>query len=241
MTPEPIRSLVVEDDFMVAAVHRGYLETLPEFEVVGEAHSGTDALRAVEDLRPDLILLDIYLPDISGLEVLRRVRQLPEPIDIIAVTAAREVETVRHAMAGGVAHYLVKPFSLGVFQDRLRAYARQRRDLLRRTARGQRVLDQAEVDRLLAGRHRGTAPELPKGLSPATLALVSEALRHASGELSASEAADRCGLSRVSARRYLEYLVAAGLAEMRPRYGAAGRPEHGYRWAAPDPAEPGAT
>ncbi len=228
-----IRVLVVDDDFAVAEVHRAYVENVPGFSVVAVAHSGAQALRAVEDLHPDLVLLDIHLPDMSGLEVLRRLRARPDgaDLDILAITAAREVETVRTAMAGGVSDYLIKPFPLRVFRERLESYAAQRDKLQRMSARQATVQDQHEVDRLLSSRPRpGEDRDLPKGLSRHTLQLVGETLRDAGGDLSAVEAANGCGLSRVSARRYLEQLVAMGLAELRPRYGSAGRPEHGYFW-----------
>lgn len=234
MTSPPVRVLVVDDDFAVAAVHRGYLESMPGFLVVGEAHRGADALGAVAALEPDLVLLDIYLPDMSGIDVLRRLRAPDLPtVDVIAITAAREVETVRDAMAGGVLHYLVKPFSLATFRERLDGYVAHRTEVLRRVARPGTALEQSDVDRLLQARQRTMAPSsLPKGLSARTLDLVAAALR-SSGEtdLSAGEVADRCGLARVSARRYLEHLERVGLATVRPRYGHTGRPENGYTWS----------
>jgi two-component system CitB family response regulator len=236
-----IRVLVVDDDFAVAGVHRAYLESMAEFTVVAEAHSARQALRAADELSPDLVLLDIHLPDMSGLEVLQRLRARPDgpELDVIAITAAREVETVRAAMAGGVAHYLIKPFTLQVFRERMLGYAAQRNELRRRAARQSTVRDQSEVDRLLsAPRLVGSSEDLPKGLSRHTLSIVAEVLRDTEGDLSAGEAAPRCGLSRVSSRRYLEQLTAMGLAEVRPRYGTAGRPENGYVWSggAPTPS-----
>lgn len=235
MTTDPVRTLVVDDDFAVASLHRAYLEEMPGFAVVAEAHSARQALRAVQELHPDLVLLDIHLPDMSGLDVLHRLRAGPggRHVDVIAITAAREVETVRSAMAGGVAHYLIKPFTLQVFRERLEEYAARRRELQRRAAQQGTVRDQADVDRLLTAPHRGGAgaADLPKGLSRHTLTLVADVLHEADGDLSAAEAAERCGLSRVSCRRYLEQLAAMGLAEVRPRYGGTGRPENGYVWA----------
>lgn len=218
-----VRTLVVDDDFAVAAVHRGFLASLPEFDVVGEAHGGAEALRAVESLRPDLVLLDIHLPDISGLEVLARLRaRSGPPVDVIAVTAARERETVRQAMSRGVDHYLVKPFTRTAFLDRMREYLARRAEVRRLGP----WLDQEEVDQLMQHRPRLA---LPKGLSAVTLRLVVEALRAAPGDMSAQEVGERAGLSRVSARRYLEHLVSVGKAEVQPRYGMANRPAHGYR------------
>ncbi len=230
----PIRVLVVDDDFAVAEVHRACVDDVVGFSVVAVAQTGAQALLAAEEQRPDLVLLDIHLPDMSGLEVLRRLRARPggTETDVLAITAAREVETVRTAMAGGVTDYLIKPFPLRVLRERLEAYAVRRDQLQRLADRQATVQDQHEVDRLLSARlHRSERRELPKGLSQHTLNLVADVLREAASDLSAGEAASRSGLSRVSARRYLEQLAAMGLAEVRPRYGSAGRPEHGYVWS----------
>lgn len=219
--------LVVDDDYMVARVHRGYVERIPGYRVVGEAHTGAEALGYAARLQPDLVLLDIYLPDISGIEVLRRLRARPDGPDVLAVTAARDVETVRRVLQAGVVHYLVKPFALPTLQDRLERFAEARRRLAQSAETGQHEIDQI-VDLL-----RGTvASRLPKGLSEPSCRLVATVLARADGDLSAVEVAASCGMSRVSVRRYLDYLVGAGRAEMRPRYGGTGRPEHRYRWTA---------
>ena len=135
--------LVVDDDFMVARVHTGFVERVPGFAVVGTAHTGSDALEAIAALRPDLVLLDIYLPDISGLEVLRRLREQQSPVDVLVVTAARDVDTVRGALRGGAVHYVVKPFSFDTLRDGLERYAAAWQRL---SAAGSPA--QADVDRL---------------------------------------------------------------------------------------------
>lgn len=224
MTRRRPRVLVVEDEVAVAGVHQGFLVAHGGFEVVGLAHTGEDAVRDVERLDPDLVLLDIHLPDMSGVEVLRRLRQRPgKPVDVIAVTAAQEAETVRAAMAGGVASYLVKPFTMAALHERLDGYLRQRT-----VGADDERLDQRQIDRLM--RAPGARPELrlPKGLAPETLDQVEAELDRV-GSASAVEVGDAIGLSRVSVRRYLEYLVDVGRAVRRPRYGTAGRPEIEYR------------
>ncbi|GII92615.1 response regulator [Sinosporangium siamense] len=220
-----IRVLVVDDDFMVARIHSGYVARMPGFAVAGSAHTGRAAIAAVAEYRPDLVLLDIYLPDMSGLDVLQTLRGVAHPVDILVITAARDVATVRAAMRGGAVNYLIKPFTASALTDRLEQYAETRRQLV---AIGGEVA-QDDVDRLFGG-FKGSGPPLPKGLSPTTCTLVAEALRTTDSDLSAAEAAVLTGLSRVSARRYLEYLCASGRAELRPKYGTAGRPEHRYRW-----------
>ncbi|QJW38649.1 response regulator [Cellulosimicrobium protaetiae] len=222
-----MRTLVVEDDPTIARLHRGFVESHPRFVVVGEARTAAEALRAFALLDPDVVLLDIYLPDATGLHVLRQIRRRPSPpVDVIATTAARELESVRQAMAGGVQHYLVKPFTAAVLRGRLDEVVRLRDEL---RAAGDE-LDQDAVDRLVR-RGAGT-PTLPKGLSARSLRLVADALAAAcaeSADASAGEVAELTGMSRVSARRYLEHLVETGVADVAPRYGAAGRPENGYR------------
>lgn len=274
-----IRTVVVDDDKEVAGVHTGFLLAHGSFDAVGTAYTGADGLAMIASLRPELVLLDIHLPDLSGIEVLRAVRNLPgEPVDVIAITAARELDTVRAAMAGGVLHYLVKPFTARVLMDRLDAYVEHRRHI---SGSGQAaVLDQDGIDRLLAparnaastfaretadaggsGQASGHPAEptagpprpaaaarvrqgsgaplatipgsrapvpLPKGLSLPTLEAVIADLNATGAASSASEVAGRLGLARVSARRYLEYLVSRGEARITPRYGTAGRPEKFY-------------
>ena len=137
-----ISVLVVDDDFMVARLHSSVVAREEGFEVAGIASTGTDALRAVEATRPDLVLLDIYLPDMTGLEVLRRLREGGgEDIDVIVISAARDLDTLRTALRGGVFHYLVKPFEIESLQQRLREYAVHRAELDELTEVGQDDVD----------------------------------------------------------------------------------------------------
>jgi response regulator of citrate/malate metabolism len=222
-----IRVLVVDDDFMVAKVHRGFVDRVPGFTTVGVAHTGADALAQIGAVRPDLVLLDIYLPDITGLDVLRRLRESGDGgPDVLAVTAARDVSTVRSALRGGVVHYVLKPFGFDVLRDRLERYAAVHDRLALSTDVGQ-----PDVDQLFVTLRMSSAP-MPKGLTADTSRLIADAMRDCSGDLSAEECAERIGLSRVSTRRYLEHFVTAGKAEVRLRYGSAGRPQRRYRWIA---------
>ncbi|GAA0523434.1 response regulator [Saccharopolyspora thermophila] len=226
-----IRVLVVDDDFMVAKIHSGYVSRVAGFEVAGVAHTGADAVRAVEDLRPDLVLLDIYLPDVDGLSVLRQLRASSgaDP-DVIVITAARDLDTVRGAIRGGALHYLIKPFSYEALRDRLEDFRALHRKLSELP--GDSPAAQQDVDQLFGSRHRRAAPP-PKGLASETAEIVERILRQATaagGDLSAAECADATELSRVSARKYLEHFVDSGRAEVRLRYGGTGRPERRYRW-----------
>ena len=222
-----IRVLIVDDDFMVAKVHAGFVSALEGFEVVGTASSGAQALEEIARLRPDLVLLDVYLPDMTGLEVLRRLRAEGSQVDVVVISAARDVDSIRSALHGGVLHYLVKPFDRRTFEARLRNYAALRGELTELAEAAQ-----PDVDRLFGMSRGGAQPapaHTPKGIAPETLELVRKTLDAAGPDgLSASECSERTGLARVSARRYLEQLVAQQEADVRQRYGTAGRPERRF-------------
>ena len=221
-----IRVLVVEDDPLLAAAHRQYVERLPGFDVVGVVNAGGDALRFVAAHAVDLVLLDFYLPDMGGLDVCRALRARGLVVDVMAVTSARDVAVVRAAVASGVVQYLLKPFTFSAFRDKLERYAEYRRSV----GRSGEQAAQADVDRALRQLRGSEEAALPKGLSSETFEAVAGAVRSAAGPLSASDLGDALGISRVTARRYLEHLADLGSAERSVRYGGAGRPEHLYVW-----------
>jgi response regulator of citrate/malate metabolism len=217
--------LIVDDDFMVAEIHRRFVERIDGFHPVAVARTGAEALSLAAVQQPDLILLDVYLPDMTGLEVLHRLRAEGDHVGVIMITAARELDTVRGALDGGAADYLIKPFEFDQLQAKLTAFA-ARADAL--AADG--GADQSMIDALFGGPSAAAAPgTMPKGLGVETGRLVLDAVRGAD-EVSAAECADLVGISRVSARRYLEHYLAAGVLELRLQYGA-GRPERRYRTA----------
>ncbi|MFK3984200.1 response regulator [Micromonospora sp. NPDC050397] len=222
-----IRVLVVEDEPLLADAHRAYTERVPGFGVIGVVHTARDAmaaLRADGGEGVDLVLLDFRLPDLHGLDVCRAMRAAGSTTDVLAVTSARDLTMVRAAVALGVTHYLLKPFTFAAFRDKLERYAEYRRQAL---ADGV-VAAQHEVDRMFATLRGSDADTLPKGLGTETLDMVLAALRAEPG-LSATEVSTRTGTSRVTARRYLEHLAATGRVSRSPRYGAPGRPEVEYR------------
>ncbi|MEO9322163.1 response regulator [Nocardioides sp. C4-1] len=223
----PIRVLVVDDDFMVARIHTRFVEATDGFEVVGTAHTGADALRLVDELGPDLVLLDVHLPDLDGLTVLGRLRGAGTQVAVVMVTAERGADAVRTALHGGAMQYLVKPFEQADLADRLRQVATAL-GVLAEGETDQAAIDQAFGAGATAARTPSAPTRLPKGLSPETADLIVAAVRERE-EISASEAGELVGLSRVTARRYLEHLVERGDAEVRLQYGSAGRPERRYR------------
>ncbi|MEX3103874.1 HTH domain-containing protein [Streptomyces sp. V2] len=222
-----IEVLVVDDDTRVARVNAAYVEKVPGFRVAGQAHSAAEALRLLELLpRVDLVLMDHYLPDGTGIDTVQEMRRRGHQADVIMVTAARDVSTVRSAMRHGALQYLVKPFAFAGLRAKLEAYGE-----LRRTLDVGGEAEQADVDRMFGALSAPSEPGLPKGHSPTTAELVRQSLMHADGPLSAQEIADRTGVSRQTAQRYLKLLERTGRARLTLKYGDAGRPEHRYVWA----------
>ncbi|WP_026208005.1 response regulator [Catelliglobosispora koreensis] len=221
----PIRTLVVEDEPIIAEAHQAYVQRVAGFTAVGVAHTGAGALRMLASQPIDLVLLDFYLPDMGGLDVCRAMRAGGHSADVIAVTSARQLDTVRAAVSQGVVQYVLKPFAFATLRDRLERYAAYRRQIAGSAEAG----DQVDVDRALAVLRGSSEPGTPKGLSATTLNIVIEHVRSHSEQVSASDVAELAGVSRVTARRYLEHLVEQGLADRHARYGH-GRPEHLYLW-----------
>lgn len=223
--------LIVDDDFMVARAHERIVAQQVGFTVVGVAASGFDALAQIADKAPQLVLLDMYLPDMTGLDVIRRARAAGRDVDFIVLSAAREAEMVTAALQGGIVSYLLKPFKITELQARLIGYAERRRLLGRSGDLSQSNLDQA-LGRASAVPGTATVSTLPKGLSKETVALAAAALAGSEPDLAASECAELLGLSRVVARKYLEYFVDSGQATVSLRYGRTGRPQRRYIWLA---------
>ncbi|MGU3585635.1 response regulator [Rhodococcus sp. C26F] len=225
-----IRVLVVEDDPLIAEAHREYVGRVEGFEVMGVAHTGRDAVRAVASAARagtpvDLVLLDIGLPDTNGLEVAARLSAGRPSPDIIAVTSNRDLEVVRTAVARGVVLYLLKPFTFAALQDKLEQYVAYRSALRdAETAAGQHDIDRA----MAALRTSSSRPSTPKGISPDTLSKITDFLHDADGPRTAAEVGSAVGVSRVTAWRYLERLADDGAATRITEYGRAGRPQVRY-------------
>ena len=215
------RVIVVEDDPVVAKMHCRFVAQVPGFEVAGVGRTATAAERLITSLRPDLLLLDLGLPDRSGLDLLRRLRADGDEVEAIAVTAASAASVVRSTVHLGVVDYLVKPFD----QERLR----QSLSLFRRRMAmlSANRLQQPEVDRLRTD-GPGARRWLPRDLSPTRLEQVRHRFADAAGPVTAAELASQLGISRVTARRYLEYLVTIGWAQAALAASGPGRPAKTY-------------
>ncbi|MBK0417444.1 response regulator [Leucobacter sp. CSA1] len=263
MSGDAIRVLVVDDDPGARALHGRFVSGTPGFSLVGTVAGGEAAVERGLRGGVDLILLDMRLPDISGVEVLHQLRTLgSRSPDVLVISSSRDQVTVRQALAAHVVGYLVKPFTQEALRERLGVYRAERR--LRDRNERDRPLAQGEIDRLLStGRIRipdrasarpaarpaapressermeipdlaAPASRLPKGLAEVTLLRILGALDPVV-PVSASELAQRCEISRATARRYLDHLLAEGAIDLAHRYGKRGRPEVLYRLA-PSPA-----
>ena len=221
MTGAAIKVLVVEDEAVAAHVLVDEIAAAHGFAVVDHTSSGADALRqVVSDDEIDLVLLDIQLPDISGMEVLRRLRAAGCDVDVMAVTVLRDPSVLQAAMALGVVHYLLKPFTAATVRQKLEHYRAFR---ARRIAVTGHAIAQQEIDELFTALRAMAVDTLPTGIGQESLHAVATQLRR-SGAMSAAQVAEILGASRVTARRYLEHLTESGLARRGSRYGRTGRP-----------------
>jgi len=218
--------LVVEDEPVAAEAHTAYVERVPGFVVAAAVGTSQAALQALQDRHVDVVLLDMNLPDRHGLEVIRAMRAGGHRADVIALTSARDLDVVRAAVSLGVVQYVLKPFVFATLRERLLAYRAYREQV----QGADQVGTQAEVDEVIGGLRAGAETRLPKGMSEELLSRVSRALREADAGVSATEVGDVVGVSRVTARRYAEFLCESRLAVRRSRYTGSGRPEVEYRW-----------
>ncbi|MFJ9502086.1 response regulator [Brevibacillus centrosporus] len=226
---QKVEVLIVEDDLRIIDINRRFVSKIEGFDVIATATNGAEAKELLTFMQPHLVLLDVYLPDMLGTDLVWHVRQHHRSVDIMMITAAKEIEMVQEALRGGVYDYIVKPLVFERFRERLESY---RQHLWRTKEVGE--VDQEVIDRILtrnlqAGKTRETA--MPKGIDLLTLEKVIQAIRR-TGEkgVSAEEIGKVIGTSRTTARRYLEYLVLEKKARADLLYGTVGRPERKYRY-----------
>ncbi|MEH7548837.1 response regulator [Neobacillus vireti] len=225
-----IEVLIVEDDLRIAEIQKRFLDLIDGFQAVGIAASYVEAKTLIEILQPDLILLDVYFPDMNGLELLKETKFHTKQIDVIMITAAKEIEKVQSAIRLGVFDYIIKPVIFDRFKQSLQRYKDYHEELLKLRKENSHI-SQQEVDKLLWKESDITNNErayLPKGIDPLTLEKVIEVLGKVKTGLTAETVAKEVGVSRTTARRYLEHLVSIENIEADLSYGTVGRPERVY-------------
>ncbi|MDR5906423.1 response regulator [Franzmannia qiaohouensis] len=225
---EPIRVLIVEDDPMVMRLNLEYLNRLDDVTLAAQCLDVPTALEVLEQQPVDLLLLDVYLRERSGLEIVRQLQRQGRDVDVILITAASELETVRSARQLGVRDFLIKPFEFERFRAAVGACIANRRSLQQLPAQ----VEQRDLDRLF--QPTPPAPRrpdgLPKGLTAPTLAQVAQAiLSLGDAAFATEELAPMTGMSRVSLRKYLKHLAEREVLEESFHYGQVGRPAFSYR------------
>lgn len=219
-----IHVLIVEDDPMVAEMNKFYLGQVEGFQFSGWAASASQALQLLEQQSFELVLLDIYMKEQNGLELLSDIRRANIGIDVIIISAASDKESIRYALQNGAVDYLIKPFEFERFRSALSAY-RERYSLLYNNSN----MAQAELDMLTQPGNQPDRAVLSKGFTRTTLRMIWEAIQsHQGPSFSSEEIASVTGLSRVSVGKYLIALEELKVLELETTYGTIGRPVKKY-------------
>lgn len=221
-----INIAIAEDDFRIANIHEEFLIKMEDAKIVGKAINGEETLSLIKEWKPDLLLLDIYLPDHLGTDLIQMAREIHPELDVIIITAATEKKLLEKSIRQGIFNYLIKPVSLEKLNTVINEYMRQR-DLLKEKD----YLDQEIVDELLFSSPRkkqSKEESLPKGIDSVTLSKVQYYMKQDNKSWSAEEMGNQIGSSRTTARRYLEYLVQIEDVRVEQDYGIVGRPERRY-------------
>ncbi|MGG4267232.1 response regulator [Peribacillus simplex] len=222
-----IRAVIAEDDFRVADIHEKFLKNFDEIEVVGKAVNAKKTLRILEQKSPDLLLLDVYMPDQLGTDLLPDIRRKFPNVDIIMITAATDKEQLEKSLHYGVENYLIKPVEMKRFNQVIEEYLKKAHLM-----KSKQEIDQDFVDLILkngsAAAKTNDGPALPKGVDEITLTKVIEVLKASDIGLSAEQVSGQIGASRTTARRYLEYLISVKKCKAEVVYGVVGRPERRY-------------
>ena len=221
-----IEILIIEDDLRIADIHKRFIEKIDGFAVVGSAHTGEEAKDWISALLPDLVLLDVYLPDALGTELMEFIHENSPETDIIFITAASEIEIVKRAFRHGVIDYILKPLTFDRFRDSLLSYKDKRESFS-----GEGLMQEDAIKSLWNKALSTTSPPdliPPKGIDPLTKEKVVSHIKSIEGGITAETLGLEIGVSRSTARRYLEYLVSEKRAFTELLYGSVGRPERRY-------------
>jgi two-component system response regulator DctR len=235
MSQRIMNVLLIEDDLMVQEVNRQFVERVEGFRISGVAGSGLEGIELLRSLKPDLVILDIFMPLQDGIETLAQIRREQFPVDVIVISAANDQRTIQRMLQNGAMDYIIKPFKFERVKQALDHYRAMKEQL-----EGEATVSQNELDRMLFGsgghsegsldtrnRKEEAAALLPKGLQAVTLRQIVAFLTNQARPLSAEEVAEGVGIARVTARRYLEYLEKSDRVRLDLQYGV-GRPVNKY-------------
>ncbi|MBD3107079.1 response regulator [Bacillus sp. AGMB 02131] len=216
-----IEVLIVDDDPMVSEINKSYLEQVDGYHLKGTASSVKEAIRFIEKNTVKLILLDIFMPETEGIQLLIKIREMQKDIDVILITAASDMRTIHKAFQFGAVDYIIKPFRFDRFEEALIKYKKQTNLLLNDSK-----LSQEELDHLLLKKQEKAVQEmLPKGLSKNTLREIWNYIEQKKGlDFTTEELVNTIGISRISIRKYLSFLEKIDVISSYCSYGNVGRP-----------------
>jgi two-component system, CitB family, response regulator DctR len=217
------RVLLIEDDPMVQEINKQFVEQVDGFTVVGSASNGKAGIDFIKKEKPDLALIDIYMPNQDGVTTIKQIRSEGLDTDVIAITAASDIETVRHVLRLGAIDYIMKPFKFERIKQALMNYQTYQLKLKEKES-----ITQQELDTLLFQQNKQEQKHIPKGLNALTLEKIISYLKEQNQAISAEEVAEGIGIARVTARRYLEYMEQSGAVKIHIEYGGIGRPINRY-------------
>ncbi|UOQ92397.1 response regulator [Halobacillus shinanisalinarum] len=220
------RVVIAEDDFRVAQIHEEFLAKEKKMQLVGKASNAKETLQLLEEHSVDLLLLDVYMPDELGTELLHKIRERHPRVDMIMITAATDKAFLEKAINYGVQDYLIKPVTIQQFQESLARYQKKKNMLQSTEEVNQDILEQ--VFGSGSGQKEQDVPSLPTGIDFRTLEKIKTILMRENDGITSEKAGERIGASRTTARRYLEYLVGINEASVEQVYGIVGRPERRY-------------
>ncbi len=225
-TEKTIGVVILEDDPMVLELHRQYIGRVDGFGLLGCAADGDAGLRLIGRQRPHLAVVDIYMPGLSGLEILKHIRRQGWNTDVLLVTAAHDTDSVQQGIQYGAVDYIIKPFTFPRFKKALDHYRRY----FEKLRNGDRSVSQQDIDTLKAAAGQTVKKgALPKGLQRSTLDLILELLSHKSSYFTAPEIAASLGISRITVKRYLNFLHESGYLQETLAYGPVGRPQQKFQ------------
>ncbi|MBR0584507.1 response regulator [Bacillus altitudinis MN12] len=222
-----IKVLIAEDDFRIAAIHESYIQKVQGFQVAGKAKSAKDLWEALQKEQVDLILLDVYMPDELGTNLLPLLRERHPEVDVIIITAATETMLLRDALHYGVVHYLIKPVTAQKFTQVLTEY-KEKRELINSKEEVNQTMIDLFFGQMQEESQQKDERDLPTGINSLTLNKVKTFMATEMNGITAEELGEKMGASRTTARRYVEYLVTTGECRAELAYGIIGRPERKY-------------
>ena len=216
--------LIVEDDPMVALINKRYLEQITDIKTFGPVMYENDIIKNLKENDIDLILMDVFLPEKSGIDILKSIRAKNFFTDVIMITAANSTNEIKRAFAYGVVDYLVKPFEFERFKDAINKYKARKKVLFNAD-----VVSQSDIDSVIMKNSLENEVRLPKGLSVKTLDKIMEFLNEKSNKVwTLREIAYEIKISNVTIKKYMDYLESIGKVKLEMKFGNVGRPECEY-------------